>query len=69
MSLFALSCGQTVQNSTVLDSMLSGIPAELASTSVLWFGNMEKIKTLAGVEEDITVNDFAKNTTDNNVLL
>lgn len=53
-----LSCGNTGQNTGSLGSMLSSIPSEQAANSIVWFYNMEKIKTLAGVAADTDCNEF-----------
>lgn len=65
----ALSCGNVAQSTNSLGSMLSSIPSELASNSVLWFNNIEKIKKLAGVESDIAPNDFINAATEHEVVL
>jgi hypothetical protein len=67
IALFISSCGQTSQNSGVLSSMLSSIPSNLATSYVLWFSNMARIKYLAGVEPNIDVNDFVNKTTEKEV--
>jgi len=67
VAMFALSCGQVSQDTSIttdLDLMLSTVPSDLASSTVLWFCNMERIKELAGVDSDIEVNEYVNKTTE-----
>jgi hypothetical protein len=66
LAVSALSCGQAspkIDATSDLESMLSKVPAELASTNVLWFSNMERVKELAGVEPDTDMTEFVSATT------
>jgi hypothetical protein len=56
--IFALSCGHPSRNTSILGSMLSAVPSQLASDSILWFSNLEKMKELTGVNPDAEAIEF-----------
>jgi hypothetical protein len=57
--IFVTSCGQSSKE-TDLESMLSSVPSDPASSCILWFGDMERIKDLSGLDPDIDVIEFTK---------
>lgn len=66
VAVLALSCGQGSQNTSItpevnsdLGQMLAEIPSELASSNMLWFSNMERVREMAGAGPDI---DYASYT-------
>jgi hypothetical protein len=69
-AMFVLSCGDDGQDANIasdLESIFSTIPSQSASDSILWFSNMERIKELAGVSPDTSLNEYINKTTEREV--
>ena len=58
VAIFASSCGITGQNTSSLSSMLSTIPSEKVTGSILWFYDMEKIKDMAGLDANTGIEGY-----------
>jgi hypothetical protein len=65
--LLSSSCGHVAQD-TVLQSMLSEVPSEVASNCILWFSNIQKMKELTGEDLGAKEIEYFKGDTDEEYL-
>jgi len=66
--LLATSCTDSASQSP-MQSLFSDVPAELATTSILWFNNMEKMKELTNEGPDKEPIDYIRGDTEEEKIL